>query len=370
MDIFSKVKGLDESKQHPKFKMLNEDFQMYSQKRLLESWASGMVDKDGKMAREFQETFHSCFWEFFLFKLFQEAGFTLDQSHQMPDFIINAPIDLYVEAVVSNIREGGKPEKERTMTDQMAMLCPPYLHDTFYEELNESITRDSSAIHSKIKKYRNSYSKKSWIKKEVPFVIAFSSYDQVNYGREYIYSMLALLYGMYFDAVSEQYYAKDSIIKPGTKNSSIQLGIFNDLDYSDISAIIFSCTVTLGKLTSLSISNNMPSLNTVYNIRKNITEGKYLLQVVSPDNPEDLADGVFIFHNPHATVKLPEELFSAVSTTQFFFEDGALNYTGNATPLVSRYNTSSLLSGFTEPYIMEQIRLYNRMPVSEFYETF
>lgn len=251
MDIFSKVKKLEESKQHPKFKLLNNNVQMISEKRILENWTSGIIDKDGKMVREFQETFHSSFWEFFLYRLFQKAGFTLDQSHQMPDFIISAPSDMYVEAVVSNIKDGGKPESERTIEDQMTMMLPPYMNNKFYDELDESIVRNSNAIHSKIKKYRESYLKREWVRDDVPFVIAISSYDQINYGREYIYSMLALLYGLYFDADSEQYNFKKTILKPGTKESFIQIGLFNNSDYSDISAIIYSCTVTLGKLTSL-----------------------------------------------------------------------------------------------------------------------
>lgn len=152
-DIFAEIKGLDESTQHTKFKLINNNRQMLGEKEILKSWTNGMIDKDGKMVREFQETFHSSFWEFFLFKLFQDAGFILDQSHQMPDFIIKAPSDMYVEAVVANIKDGGRYESERTIEDQMTMLYPPYMYDKFYEELDESITRNSSAIHSKIKKY-------------------------------------------------------------------------------------------------------------------------------------------------------------------------------------------------------------------------
>ena len=361
MDIFSKINGLEESKQHPKFKLLNNNVQMISEKRILENWTSGMIDKDGKMVREFQETFHSSFWEFFLYRLFQDASFTLDQSHQMPDFIIKAPSDMYVEAVISNIKDGGRPESERTIEDQMTMMLPPYMNDKFYDELDESIVRNSSAIHSKIKKYRESYLKRGWVRDDVPFVIAISSYDQINYGREYIYSMLALLYGLYFDADSEQYNYKKSILKPGTKESFIQIGLFNNSDYSDISAIIYSCTVTLGKMTSLSISNNMFSTNTVYNIRRNGIGENYQLQIVSDVCPEYLEDGVFVFHNPNAKHKLPEDLFSNLCVTQFFFEDGNLNYLGNANPLVARLNVSSLMSGAVLPYVMEQIRLYNRL---------
>lgn len=368
MDIFSPVKGLNETNQHLKFKLLNQQDQLYSEKKILQGWTNGMIDKDGKMVREFQETFHSCFWEFFLFKLFQEAGFSLDQNHPMPDFIINSPIDMYVEAVVSNIKGSGRPESERTLEDQISMLCPPYLHKAFYDELNESITRNSNAVHSKINKYRESYLKREWVKEDVPFVIALSSYDQVNYGREYIYSMLALLYGMYFNAETQNYSLKKSIIKPGTKDSSIPIGLFNDPSYSDISAILFSCTVTLGKLTSLAVSNNMFSLNSVYNIRKNIIDGKYVLQLVSEFSPEDLADGVFIFHNPNAKRKLSEEIFSSIPVTQFFFNGNNLDYVGNSTPLIARFNTSSFLAKAYEPYIIDQIRLYNRLSDSEFYD--
>ena len=360
MDIFSEIKGLDVSKQHTKFKLLN-NCQMLHEKRILESWTRGMVDKDCKMVREFQETFHSSFWEFFLFKLFQDAGFILDQSYQMPDFIIKSPSDMYVEAVVSNIKDGGRSESKRTLEDQLTMLRPPYMYDKFYEELDESIARDSNAIHSKIKKYHESYLKRAWVREDVPFVIAISSYDQVNYGREYIYSMLALLYGLYFDANSEQYYHKDSIIKPGTKESLIQIGLFNNLDYSDISAVIYSCTVTLGKLTSLSISNNMPSMNTVYIIRRNNIEKNYQLQIVSGDCPEYLEDGVFVFHNPNAKHKLSEELFSNLHVTQFFFQNGSLDCIGNNTPIVARLNVSKLMLCEITPYVMEQIRLYNRL---------
>lgn len=112
----------------------------------------------------------------------------------------------------------------------------------------------------------------------------------------------------------------------------------------------------------------MPSLNTVYTIRKNNVEVKYQLKTVSYNNPEYLADVVFIFHNPNAKHKLHEELFSAIPVTQFFFNDGNLNYMGNAASLVARYNTSSLLAMISEPYIMKQIRLYNRLSINEYYD--
>lgn len=342
LDLFKDIKGLDESKQHTKFLLLKNEIQLQYEKQMLSNWTEGLIDKDKKFVRQFQETFHSSFWEMYLYQLFMKAKYELDQTHQAPDFIIKSPSEFYVEAVVSNIKQTGRKENQRTMEDQISMTVPPYLQDDFYEFLDESIIRASSAIDYKYKKFKEKYIKHDWVKKDKPFVIAMGSYDQVNYGREYIYSMLAFLYGMYFEPNSECFIKKDKVIKKET-NLEIPLGIFLDEKYEDISAIIYSCTLTLGKLTSLSISSGNPSLNTVYNIRRNCESNKYLLQVVGKDSPEELEDGVFVFHNPNAKNKLPEDFLEGVAVTQFYFDNGELSYIGNATPIISRINMSKLL---------------------------
>ena len=120
MNIFQEIDGVPEEQLHPKFKLLNERT-LTSEKNILQSWSRGVVDKDGKMVREFQTTFHSCFWEFYLYKLFNSLGFQLDQTKQVPDFIIKTPTEFYVEAVVSNIKREGNPESDRTLDDQLSM---------------------------------------------------------------------------------------------------------------------------------------------------------------------------------------------------------------------------------------------------------
>lgn len=370
MKIFTHVKKLDDSKLHEKFKFLRDNCQVRCEKELLESWTDGMVDKDKKMVREFQKSFHSCFWEFYLYKLFKQANFDIDQSHQMPDFIITNPVPFYVEAVVSNIKDGGNKETERTVEDQFALMLPPYVYEQFYVDLDESITRHANSIQHKLKKYKGNYIKLKWVDTNAPYVVALSSYDQINYGREYIYSMVALLYGLYYDAGSDFFYKRDSIKKPGT-DSDIPLGIFvNDAlkeDYCDVSAIIFTCSLTLGKLTSLVISQGGNSLNKVYNIRK--YENKYVVQTVSVDCPELLEDGIFIFHNPNARNVLDEKAFLGTSVTQFYFDGQQLKLQGNETPLIARHNTSILLEEISWRYVQECVRLYNRLTPEDYYDS-
>lgn len=367
LDLYKTIRGVDETRQHEKFKVLKNEIQLVNEKEILRNWTDGLVDRDKKFIREFQETFHSSFWEIYLYKLFKEAKFELDQTHQMPDFIIKKPIEFYVEAVVANIKEKGRKESERTLADQVSMAIPPYLQCDFYQLLNDAIIRASNSIKYKHEKYKNEYIKRHWVNSDKLFIIAMGSYDQVNYGREYIYPMLALLYGMYFDANSENYIKRDKVIKEETK-AEIPLGIFLNNEYEDVSAIIYSCTITLGKLTSLSISQGNTSVNAVYNIRRNCTTNKYLLQIVDKSSPEYLADGVFVFHNPIARNKLPEDFLEGIAVTQFYYENDELVCKGNDVPIVSRINTSKMLQHIFEPIIKENLRKYNRLGIEEFYD--
>lgn len=371
MNIYDHVKNLSDKRVHDKFRLLRDEFNLLNEKELLQSWTFDMVDKDHKMVRQFQESFHSCFWEFYLFAVFKELGFILDQSHQIPDFIVRAPSKFYVEAVVSNIKESGKKESLRNICDIYDLLIPPYMYDKFYSDLDESITRASNSLNIKLSKYKSEYScNYGWINNNLPFVIAICSFDQINYGREYIYSMFALLYGAYYDTYSNGYEHRDSIIKPGTKDSTIPLGVFVNNstkdEYSDISAVIFSCSLTLGKLTSLTISEGKKSFNRVSLIRKNILENYYYIQNVSDLSPEQLSDGLFVFHNPNAKNKLDENLFINSAVTQFYYENNEINVNGNMCPIVVRHNIPSFLDEYDNLIVQDAVQKYNMLSLAEF----
>ena len=55
---------------------------------VLESWANGFVDRDGKFVREFQTTFNSSFWELYLFACLKELGLCVNFSYDAPDFVL------------------------------------------------------------------------------------------------------------------------------------------------------------------------------------------------------------------------------------------------------------------------------------------
>lgn len=368
MNLFDSIKNDSEEQWHTKFKILKEDPGGEGERFIIQQWVEGLVDRDRKMVKEFQKTFHGSFWEFYLYACFKEAGFILDQSHNRPDFMVKAPYEFNVEAVVANIKSQGRPEADRGLEDLMDMFVPPKNQEDYFQLQFEAIVRQSNAITSKIKKYNNEYSNCEWIKKDVPFVIAMSSYSQVNYGREFIYPMMALLYGMFYIPEEDRYAAIEEIPKPGTE-SLVPVGIFNSDKYSDISAVLYSCTTTLGKLTALAKSAGYFSMNEVYDLRRDYedTEIPYKLQVVGTDSPELLTDGLFLFHNPFARNKLDIGCFEDTSVTQFFWKENKLLHTSNTYPIVCRLNISRMLQPGFEMLVDEYLRQYNNFTPMEYY---
>lgn len=338
MNIFEDLK-IKEEKLHTKYKLIRDNLQLTGEQEVLRDWVGGFEDRDNKIVKQFQTTFHSTLWEFYLFAIFKELNFKIDFSKNRPDFIIESPSKLYIEAVVSNIKQNGEQEIERTLSDILSMLEPPFLQKNFYNELDESIVRHSNAILSKSKKYLSEYSTLDYIDDTTPYIIALSAYDQINYGNQYIYPMMALLYGAYYDMKSDTYTRKEFIFKPNSQ-AEIPIGLFQNNKMEHISAVIFSATITLGKLTSLSLSQNKSPLKTnfVIAIRHDTDKPHWQPHVINENNPEELADGLFVFHNPFAKNKLDTSVFRNKGIMQIKADDKGHIFENDRLPLFSRLN--------------------------------
>ena len=190
----------------------------------------------------------------------------------------------------------------------------------------------------------------------------------MNYGRGFIYPMMTLLYGMYYVPKENSYVSVSEVQKPGT-DSTIPVGLFNSDKYSGISAILYSCTTTLGKLTSLAKSEGNFSMNEVYNLRRDYEDTRipYKLQHVGIESPELLTDGLFLFHNPYAKNKLDIRCFEDTSVTQFFWQEDRLTHTSNTFPIVCRLNFSKFLQQGFLMLIDEYLRQYNDFSAMEYY---
>lgn len=344
MDVFRKLDDVSDKDLHPKFKILRDEPYYHGAKEVLLFWVEGFEDRDNKITKEFQTTFHSSFWEFYLFSVFKELGWEVDFNHNRPDFIVKSPFEIYFEAVVSEIKVTGTPEVKRTPEDTLDMLKPISTKSEFSRIIDEAISRHSNSINSKYKKYvgytdkkgrhKQGYNQLSWIDKEKPFVIALGSYDQISYGREYIYSMMALLYGLYYNPENNTYSKISTIVKPDT-NSDIPVGIFTNEKFSNISAIVFCNTLTLGKLSSMSKSKQA-DMAYVVNVRHDDEVPHYKIHEVSVEYPELLLDGLYVFHNPHAKNPMDFDKVKATGLLQYFHTDRGVSAEGSHCPIVAR----------------------------------
>lgn len=348
MDFFEIDEGTNLNLLHFKFNDLNNQLGYAGAKEVVSSWGNNFYDRDKKAKKEFQTTFHSTFWELYLHAALQEMNFKVSEKHNRPDFIVEAPTSMYIEAVVSEIKKDGTPEKLRSIKDIEANLRPIQTRLEFSDIIDEAISRHSNSINSKLEKYTG-YTRKDkapvkgyidcdWVSPKVPYIIALSSHDQIAYGREFIYSMFALLYGHYYDPEKKAYTNRKTIKKPGT-DSELNIGIFLNTSFKEVSAILFCNTLTLGKLSSLHKSENM-NFDTILNIRYLQDEPHFRVHEVTPENPEKLLDGLYIFHNPFATNKLEAGTFDKLA--QFSMDEAGPHQIGNYPLIVSRFHTNIL----------------------------
>lgn len=359
MDMFRKIDSLRDDEYHQNFNLIKTHLPYVKEK--INSWSNGFFDRDGKLIIEFQKTFYSVFWELYLFAVFKEIGVEVDLSHSAPDFLIKSHVTVVIEAVTANIRLEGIKEDQRTTMDTIRALDPPVYLEDFDLMMQESITRLSNSISYKNNKYNNEYKHLDHIHRNMPFVIAIASFDFVHYGREYIYPIITLLYGLYYRKFYDDYELINSIQKIGS-NASLDVNLFSKVEYENVSAVIFTSCLTTTKVSSMCITEGKSWNNNVEIVRfdwrdKNMP---YKIQRVQTGFGEELTDGLFIFHNPNAKVPLDSSVFAKNRITQYKLIDGKLRIKSNYPSLVRRlalpkiltdnYNYDLMLSGIMTGY--------------------
>ena len=107
MDLFTPI--VSETLQHPNFRSICAQQNGYNCD-VLNEWARGFKDRDGKFVYEFQTTFNTCFWELYVFAVLKQYKVTVDISHPAPDFFITDNDGFNVEATVALHAKDATPE--------------------------------------------------------------------------------------------------------------------------------------------------------------------------------------------------------------------------------------------------------------------
>ncbi|CRM45595.1 hypothetical protein [Pseudomonas sp. 24 E 13] len=288
-------------KQHPIFKMmLKNGFE--PERDVLLQWANGFEDRDGKFVKEFQTTFESSFWELYLFAALKEWGLPVDLRYHTPDFLVGGSVPFCLEATIANPPVGGQPAYGFSQVDLPA---------NFTEFNVESTLRICNSFDSKVKKYRTNYSKLVHVQNK-PFVIGIASFDRPHAHFASGRPILAALYGMYHDEEATQFGdtrvpSYNVSAAPKTQNTHIDVGLFCDDSYPEISAVIYSSLATWGKVRAL--ADNPRAMTAYTTLHPNHGSIMPIVRgAMKKDYSENLMDGLFVLHNPFAKHPLPRGL--------------------------------------------------------------
>ena len=312
MDLFKPVAPKD--RWHRVFAML-QDPRYLPERKVLEQWAEGFEDRDGKFAFEFQTTFESCMWELYLHAYLKETGSTIDLRHHAPDFVVDGPTKFCMEATIAAPAQG----------EQSAIGYDPRdIPDDFNAFNSQAAIRIANSLSSKVKKYRSSYSKLAHAQGK-PYVIAVAPFDRAFAHFAASRPIIAALYGVHYDEEAARAMGPsaskiprvevDSAIK--SNGSPVPLGFFADEQNKDVSAVVYSCLATWGKIRALADNPNELSLyQTFHPGDDGITPRIKVTRKC--DYHEHLLDGLHVFHNPFAERPLPDDALGHDRIAQFF----------------------------------------------------
>ena len=390
MDLFTP--RFNDERLHPYFKSLitNEEFKPVQE--TLTMWSTGLLDRkkeSSKFINEFQLSFNSSFWELYLNKAFLDMGFNIDYSKESPDFNLTHSSGriVNVEAVSSNNKLNENKE---------------YYTKSAYKEIDSKSKenfdfatlkllgklKDKKDLFIGINNKKYPYSKLEHVDGN-PFVVAIAPFDS-HYAYTQNNTLInRVLFGIEPPMIDEngQPIFKEISYIAGKDGENIELGIFTNDSYKEISAVIFSTTGTFGKAVVQSKVKNTTVRSTRYRESDlgefisnhgldnfGMTERKLskTYDIISTREPcevkipgsdsnfivygsdihfcdlseheETHLDGLHIYYNPYANIPLDNDLFNYYEITQNYFDK-------TIQEMVPIHNDNSLVSRqtYTEP---------------------
>lgn len=402
MDLFNTK--TPKNKLHKSFKQICSDPNYAPVKDVIQSWGKGLLERSGeqtKFINEFQTTFNSAFWELYLNKMFIELGFSVDYTKGSPDFCVSTSdgYQFNIEAVVSD-----HPQNPSTQTNS---LNEKKFKDHCTIKLMGKI-KDKKDLFTGVNGKKFPYSSLEHVRGR-PFVIAIAPFDSdlsLTQNNEIINRVLFGIEPPDADTFQTGKQKKiASINKPS--GAPIELGIFTNDSYKEISAVIFSTTGTFGKavvesgierivratnfrefnrnefithqgLKNLGINNyQIGPLNYLVASRYDFggsIAGSDIHIYHSSHHRETHFDGLHIYYNPYATIPLDAGVIAPMEITHNFYDietdspiqkhpDGALVSRQLYEPTTN--NLKFLLSAHSKQILNELHRQKNNPPTDQ-----
>jgi len=274
-----------------------------------------MPNPDKNFVSDFQtDNFHTRLWELYLLACFREQGLEVFQDQKSPDFHIrNNNGEAFVEAVTANPKDNERYNHANTKPT----LAPTHPYE---RQLGSAATRYAKTLRSKIQK---NYHDMDHVKGK-PLAIAIADFhasSSMVWSRE---ALPCYLYGLTAQ-VEDKMGNREAVAVPADRllnDPDIPAGLFNNDENSQLSAVIFSNSCTLGKFNRMGFLAGVQPPGLTMTRRAGMfdpTPGALEwididLDVLSEEYSALWPDGeewsieLEVFHNPYAEYPLPREL--------------------------------------------------------------
>lgn len=311
-DIFVPIK--ENEKLNSLFCKVKDDEHFIPAKKMIESIAAGFQDVDGNFIEQFQtQGFEARLWELFLYKLFKVMSFEVLHKER-PDFLIKKDdIEIYVEASTSN------PDKDDKYQDY---IIEKAIKENDYKIQNELIDyytiKIGSVLYSKL-------CKKYWEIEEVqnkPIILAISPCHNLLSRFLPDYKIIEYLYGKWYKSIDNEVLSGEvtsHIYKKSNVKKEIPSCFFKQENSEYISAVLFTNNCDIYKFNRMGYELGYSDKDIIM-IRSGLAFDKtsidtpktFCYLVNRNKQQENWKEGVVLFHNPNAKIKLPPLLFDDI----------------------------------------------------------
>lgn len=370
MDLFKLL--VKEDRLHPLFKRIVSSKEYEPTIDVINSWSTGLVGRKKeckKFIQDFQLSFNSSLWELYLNKAFTDFGLSVDYSMESPDFSLHHSSGrvVNVEAVTSNNKDNLKPEYylKESLSSASALSNDDFLDESTIKLAGK--LKDKRDLFIGINNKKHPYHSLEHVKGN-PFVIAVAPFDNHLSFFQNNMAINRVLYGI--NPPPPMGNGKKIIHILNRNAQKIELGIFTNPSYKEVSAVIFSTTGMFGKaVVQAGLSNFVRAtryrqmvvdefmkiegpdrLGTSHKTIKpghdifsmrflngNFVFGSDTYLYPSSEHKESHLDGLHIYYNPYASVPLDRDIFSEYEVTQNDFDV-------NTQEMVCNHNDGALVS--------------------------
>ncbi|WP_129545526.1 hypothetical protein [Arthrobacter dokdonensis] len=319
---------------HPLFLAMCDYKGAAGARELMDLIFSNYIDEDKNFIKDFQSIgFSSRVWELSLFAYFSEADLNLLPTKGVVDYLVsNQKSIVAIEAVTS--QPTGQVDRG-VKTPSLSDVVP----DNLPAARDEFIHQFGKALRKKWQK-TNAAGQRYWeleCVKGKPFVIAVESFHSgsslfhsFGVAAEYLYGQSTVAQ---IDSKGQLSVVSEPIDEHLWNGKSIPSGIFNDPEWTDVSAVIFANGASVPQFNRIGKQEGLGDPGTVIWRRgtcanhnpNSATPSIFSYEVGTANAPEeDFAQAIHVFHNPNARRPLPPGFFPRASEHHRLPENGQI----------------------------------------------